>query len=299
MNKKCFIICPIGEDGSETRKRSDTVFDYLLTPVCEKMNYEIIRCDKISSSDKIDNEIIDYLDSVELVIADLTDLNPNVFYEAGYRKAKGLPYIQIALDGTKLPFDVSTIRTQFYSISDVPKYENFKTNLKKVIQTIENKTTKKATAIKTLNEAEQPSSPQNSLTLNIVILDVVFNVYMDRVLELLQKSFTLRLGLMDIFKIIGLGLIEENPRSCIERAINKFATEKYLNMVTQGEKEEYTNNKQFIRISDEDLNLILLKLIGLEYIIVHHPNHNNDYLLSTESTYVLTESGRKLLLKIT
>lgn len=137
MNKECFIICPIGKEETEIRKRSDKVYNHLLKPVCESLGYDLIRSDKIASANKIDIEILNYLDSSELAIADLTGLNPNVFYELGYREAKGLPCVQIALEGTELPFDRSTFRTQFYSITDFDKAEEFKTNLKEVIKHID------------------------------------------------------------------------------------------------------------------------------------------------------------------
>lgn len=167
MNKQCFIICPIGAEGSEIRKRSDTVFDYFLKPICEKMDYNIVRSDKITSTDRIDSEIIKYLDSSELVIADLTDFNPNVFYEVGYRKAKGLPCLHIALEGTDLPFDVTTIRTYFYSISDIPKSESFKENLKSAISNIE---------IRAKNNETDVVAENDSSFIEQEILDRIYNL---------------------------------------------------------------------------------------------------------------------------
>lgn len=77
--KTCFLICPIDQDGSETRKRSDKLVNYLLDPVCKECNYNLIRSDKIKSNDQIDETIINYLNSANIIIADITDLNPNVF----------------------------------------------------------------------------------------------------------------------------------------------------------------------------------------------------------------------------
>ena len=169
MSKKCFIVCPIGDEGTEIRNRSDTVFDYFLKPVCEGMGYEIIRCDKISGTGKIDSDIINYLETAELVIADLTDLNPNVFYEIGYRKAKGTPCIHIAQEGTELPFDVKTFRTYFYSTSDIPKYEKFKESLKCAIDSLESRINDSEKA--THNVDEDNTSIEQKLLDRLFILE--------------------------------------------------------------------------------------------------------------------------------
>lgn len=312
MDKKCFIICPIGKENSETRKRSNKVYDHLLKPVCESLGYDLIRSDKIASAGKIDIEILNYLDSAELAIADLTGLNPNVFYELGYREAKGLPCVQIALEGTELPFDRLTFRTQFYSISDLDKVEEFKTILKKVIQNVESKSTIDKTITNTSKNTE-PSifniAIESALNMgmykrDIQILkedtvDVVFNIYKDRVYEILQESFTIKLSLIDIYKIIGLVLIEESIRHDIKKVLNNFATNRYFQIAEQHKIERFNKEKLFIDISDEILSKILLKFLGFKYIIVQHPNHQNDYELSSQSTYVLTELGRDVLIEIT
>jgi hypothetical protein len=59
-------------------------------------------------------EIISDLVTAPIVIADLTDKNPNVFWELGVRQSFSHRTITIAQYGTKLPFDLSTKGTLFY-----------------------------------------------------------------------------------------------------------------------------------------------------------------------------------------
>lgn len=134
---KCFLICPIGEEGTETRRISDIVLNYIVSPVCKEYGYEVIRSDTEFTVNSINDDIFSHLDNDELAIADLTGHNPNVFYEAGYRKAKGLPLIHIAKEGTVLPFDIKAIRTYFYGI-EADKVEKAKEALRKVIEGISN-----------------------------------------------------------------------------------------------------------------------------------------------------------------
>ena len=52
----------------------------------------------------------------DLVIADLTGNNANVFYELSLRHAIGKPVIHMAANGTPLSFDVRDNRTIFYTM---------------------------------------------------------------------------------------------------------------------------------------------------------------------------------------
>lgn len=59
-------------------------------------------------------QIITNLITAPLVVADLTELNPNVFWELGVRQSFKHGTITIAQCGTKLPFDISSKGTLFY-----------------------------------------------------------------------------------------------------------------------------------------------------------------------------------------
>lgn len=130
--KKCFFISPIGDAESEARKHSDFVKKYIVEPACKKYDYEVIRADEENTINKIDEDVFRHLDNDDLAIADLTGANPNVYYEAGYRTAKGLPIIYIAERGTLLPFDVGHIRTQFFG-KRADEAEDAKKRISKVI----------------------------------------------------------------------------------------------------------------------------------------------------------------------
>ncbi|PHB06789.1 hypothetical protein COE84_28355 [Bacillus wiedmannii] len=131
--KKCFIVCPIGSEDSPQRKRSDIVLKYIIEPVCNEFEFEVIRVDKINSVDRIDNTIIEHLKTAELVIADMTEHNPNAFYEMGFRHALGKPLIPIMEEETKIPFDVANLRTITYATNDLDKAETAKQRLRETI----------------------------------------------------------------------------------------------------------------------------------------------------------------------
>jgi hypothetical protein len=108
--KICFVISPIGEEGSETRERSDQILKHIITSSVEELGYTIIRADKISEPGIITTQIIEHIVDAELVIADLTDKNPNVFYELAIRHAIRKPLVQMIKKGEIIPFDVAATR---------------------------------------------------------------------------------------------------------------------------------------------------------------------------------------------
>ena len=131
--KKCFVVGPIGENNTPTRQRSDELLKYIIEPVCEKCGFEAIRVDKIHASDSINQTILENLKTSDLVIADLTDHNPNAFYELGYRFALNKPLIQLKHIDDTIPFDVAGIRTLDYDLSSLSTTETLKEKLEKTI----------------------------------------------------------------------------------------------------------------------------------------------------------------------
>ena len=107
----CFVIAPIGPEESAVRKRSDDVLNEIIRPVVEESGYKAVRADAIAVPGIITNQVIDHVLSSELVVADLTGQNPNVFYELALRHALKKPFIQIVEAGEDLPFDVAVTRT--------------------------------------------------------------------------------------------------------------------------------------------------------------------------------------------
>jgi hypothetical protein len=117
----CFVISPIGEDGSDTRRIADDVFDLLVEPALQPFHFSVVRADKIPGPSSITEDVIRLVQESSLCVADLTDKNPNVFYECGRRHETGKPMILIIRKGDKIPFDLAGIRTISYDLSDPRK----------------------------------------------------------------------------------------------------------------------------------------------------------------------------------
>lgn len=133
--RKCLIICPIGDEGSQTRANADKLLKHIIVPICEECGFNPVRVDKINDANSITQTIIEHLEEDDLVIADITEHNPNVFYEMGYRARAKKPMIYLRRKGESLPFDVNTMRTYEYDLTDLDSVEDIKQRLSNTIST--------------------------------------------------------------------------------------------------------------------------------------------------------------------
>ncbi|SHN48251.1 hypothetical protein [Cryptosporangium aurantiacum] len=126
MVKKCFIIMPFGgsgEDDDETRRHYLGVYQSILKPAAENAGYVVKRADTSAMPGNITKDIIKDLAESDLVIADLTGGNANVFFELGIRHVLHRSGTVHVVDAkSEIPFDVQQYRVVKYSphLADIP-----------------------------------------------------------------------------------------------------------------------------------------------------------------------------------
>lgn len=129
----CFYITPIGSEDSEERKHADLFTSSLVQPALAELGLTLVRADNIGEPGMITSQIIEYLKRSRLAIADLSYLNPNVFYEVALRHALRLPVVQLIRKADRLPFDVNQSRTLVFDTSDiytlVPKLQTYRSEI--------------------------------------------------------------------------------------------------------------------------------------------------------------------------
>lgn len=231
--KTCFVVCPIGEEGSTIRKQSDQVLKYIIEPVCKEKGFEAIRVDKINNTDKIDSSIIEYLQTAELVIADLSEHNPNAFFELGYRKALEKPVIQIIEEENSIPFDIANVRTINYKLSDPDKIESAKTRISEVIDVIFN-----SNYIENCNLSSD--NPNKSMTSSLS------NINSQILMSLLDIS--------DEIKELK-EMIKDKDNKNLEQIISVF-TEKITNVSTPQDRFVEYALKEFMKNPDKTLEAL-------------------------------------------
>ena len=101
-NRKCFVLMPF----KDTLR---PVYDDHICKVCNELNFSVTRADQIFSVNPIIDDILQAVKDADIIIADLTDNNPNVFYEIGICHMLKKQVILIT-QNESAPFDLSHIR---------------------------------------------------------------------------------------------------------------------------------------------------------------------------------------------
>jgi hypothetical protein len=137
MNKQdCFVIMPFSQTTNEhTQDYWTRHYEKFLKPIIEENGFYEVHRSKALSGDILD-QIIRSLVASQLVVADLTDANPNVYWELGVRQSFKNGTITIAEYGTSLPFDLGGKGTLFYYTKDHIKNNDFIKDFQEAIKQI-------------------------------------------------------------------------------------------------------------------------------------------------------------------
>jgi DNA-binding transcriptional ArsR family regulator len=133
--KRCFVVSAFGSTTDEQRRHKQ-VLRHLVRKVLDT-RYEVVRADEIDDEGLITNQIIEHLLEDDLVVADLTGLNPNVFYEIAVRHAARKPIVHLITRGEEIPFDVANMRAVPYALDDPDILEEAQEELERKVSAIE------------------------------------------------------------------------------------------------------------------------------------------------------------------
>jgi len=122
--RSCFIIGPMRDSELGTRARLIKLAREVVRPLLEEIERrEVVRYRVTTPYDlggnHVMNDVIYAIDRADMVIADLTDSNPNVFYELGITHALGRACITVMEERQpKIEFDISAYRVYRLNLDD-------------------------------------------------------------------------------------------------------------------------------------------------------------------------------------
>lgn len=205
--RSCFVIMPIGDQqyGTEIISAKDLHSRYadLIKEAILKADpsLDVTRADEVAIPGAITNDILTRIMHSDLVIADITYPNPNVFYELGLRHACK-PGTIIIRDraGLKAPFDVAHLRHI--------EYDNTPSGLKKLTDDLR-------TYIFHLNQ--NPERPDNQLLELAKLTGYAFPNYKHELYDPENEQFEALISLLQYPDILEL-LVRSGSGEAIDQS---------------------------------------------------------------------------------
>ena len=125
---KAFIVMQFSSPYNE-------VYRDAIQPLVAEIGFDPLRVDEVSAPRIIINDIKNQIAEASIVIAEITEANPNVYYEVGMAHAIDKPTVLLAQRGTKLPFDVGPHRCIFYE-NTIPGRARLQEALKRSLESL-------------------------------------------------------------------------------------------------------------------------------------------------------------------
>jgi hypothetical protein len=145
QKKKCFVIMPVSKTKSCTAREWTMIFKEMIKPAVagSKLGFTCERSKPRTGN--LIRDILNELNRADVVIADLTDMNPNVFYELGVRHTLRNRTILIAQDMKYVPSDLRSYWVITYK-KGLSGLQDFKNGIKDTLKEM-------------MNNPEKPDNP--------------------------------------------------------------------------------------------------------------------------------------------
>lgn len=123
---RAFVIMPFDSEFN-------SIYEQLIKLSLEEAGYEVARADSITDQQNILRDIVGGIATADLIVADLTTLNANVFYELGLCHGLKIPTVLLAQSIDEVPFDLRSYRVQVYE-TRFDRIHRLKQSLKEIAE---------------------------------------------------------------------------------------------------------------------------------------------------------------------
>jgi hypothetical protein len=97
---KVFVLMPFHDEWRD-------MYEVGIKAACEEAGAECRRLDELIVEGGMVDGIYDHIDQATVLVAEMTEPNKNVYYEAGYAHGVGKPVIFLTRSADSIPFDLS------------------------------------------------------------------------------------------------------------------------------------------------------------------------------------------------
>lgn len=103
---RIFLVIPFSKEFEDIH--------FSLKQAVELTGHTLVRMDQLMATGPIVNQLQDEINKADLIIADVSNQNPNVMYEVGYAQSANIPVLLISQQGDLIPFDIASIQVLIY-----------------------------------------------------------------------------------------------------------------------------------------------------------------------------------------
>ncbi|MGH1441368.1 MAG: hypothetical protein ACRBBR_14735 [Cellvibrionaceae bacterium] len=127
----CFVIQPFDEGGTYDKRYKETI-----KPALEEAGVSPKRADEILGLTPVIEKIETAIANAPICLAEVTENNPNVWFELGYALALNRPTVILCEKSirSKLPFDVQHRSIIFYRTDSQSGFEELRKNIIRLVQ---------------------------------------------------------------------------------------------------------------------------------------------------------------------
>ncbi|MAU84641.1 MAG: hypothetical protein CME34_22805 [Gordonia sp.] len=124
-----FVASPIGSPNTPGYTQAKNVLKFIVKKALTEPEWTVTRADDDQAPDSITQKVVGRIIRADLVVVDITDHNPNVFYELAIAHCFKRPVVIIAAQGTTSPFDVVDQTRIDYDLTDPESVDTAQTRL--------------------------------------------------------------------------------------------------------------------------------------------------------------------------
>jgi hypothetical protein len=118
----CFVMMPFGS-------WFDRYYQEIYVPAIREAGFEPVRADELFSTGSVVEQIWEQIEKSVVLLADLTDKNPNVFYELGLAHAATKPVVFTSGKLEDVPFDLRHLRVIVYDVREPSWADKLRKNI--------------------------------------------------------------------------------------------------------------------------------------------------------------------------